>query len=832
MNNAERIAQLRVRIEALATKPPEEPGRVERAVASLHRLFGWRATYRRERLEALLGLLRKEEPSASPVIDALYAALVEAGENLSQCEKASRIHRYVPSAHLSWLTRVVDTLGHIAHLNGGLGSSEQAADRELAKRLGANVDAGRLLAPLTLVIEKARVAIAEGASSAATATAPSPSPDHRVLELELAAIDHVIEAARGETEHIERRRRLLEAARKLLLDASAALPLEREGVVARERDLREQITWLDRLEAAGVEARVGVTHQVRRALRRGDRERLYATLVAMDSFALGRGDIELARACKAGLDRVDPEGRAGAVAPDVSFRRSAQDLFGKETLARLEQELKSARSRAERGGDAETRALALEYLAPGCTRALSAAMVSVDGCFEVGARLSPVRAQEIEELVRVVDQPTREMILVQARSPNDLGAAILEDPRRLLLDLAAGRLLSKKYIDRRDRVVERTRLAGEVRVYLLDGSSSMMDGCPGGARARMRDAILLAELATMMRRLDTPGRRLRLALFSRFFTKRLQPVVEVRSETQVLTAMADVVGTPRTGGTDIEAALLSSFSLIADAKRTDPDLARASIVLITDGEAEVDLQKIQAARERAADVVIGVSVIALGQENPALRALVARQRARGERAFYHYLDDPTLHALANGELAGRSLHFSLEAAPPLATEQIEAVLQEIDDLASARQSTKAEGARAHEEAISRDRLALERRFARWFPATLAGPLAPGPSEARVSDQLHADLQTVTVLLAAIAETIGDLGADPLHRRADAIDLLERMLPDARISPGRYFELLTTSPAFFAAPLVAVHRAAEGAAAHFDGKLQASRTAPLRARGRP
>ncbi len=72
MNNAERIAQLRVRIEALATKEPEEPGRIERAVLSVHRLFGWRATYRRERLQDLLTLLRLHDPSASRIIDALY----------------------------------------------------------------------------------------------------------------------------------------------------------------------------------------------------------------------------------------------------------------------------------------------------------------------------------------------------------------------------------------------------------------------------------------------------------------------------------------------------------------------------------------------------------------------------------------------------------------------------------------------------------------------------------------------------------------------------------------------------------------------------------------
>ncbi|MFO0549167.1 MAG: vWA domain-containing protein [Polyangiaceae bacterium] len=530
----------------------------------------------------------------------------------------------------------------------------------------------------------------------------------------------------------------------------------------------------------------------------------------------------LARASKRALEELGDDSER-ALGPRESLDRSAEQLFGKELLERLDDVMTAALEHARTESDEEIRKLALEYLAPGCSRALSAAMVAVDGCFEVGARLAPVRAREIEELVRVVDHPTREMLLTLARSPSDLLAAVIEDPRRVVLDLAAGRLLSKKFIEREERTVERTRLAGEVRVYLLDGSSSMIDGSPGGARARMRDAVLLAELATMMRRLDTPGRRMRLALFYRFFTKRLAPVVEVRTGKQVLAAMADIVGRARTGGTDIEAALLSSFALIADAKRTDPDLARANIVLITDGEAAVDPEKIHLARESAGDVAIGVSVIALGQENPVLRELVARQRARGERAFYHYLDDATLTALAAGELATRSVHFSLDDAPELATQELEVALQEIDDLAGDRRATAttpAEGERAHEEASTRDRFAIERRFARWFPPPKQGATT-APTEVRVSDQLSGDLHAVTVLLAAIAETVGDLGADPLHRKADAIDLLERMLPDARISPGRYFDLLAAAPATLAGPLAAVHRASRGAEAYFDAKLGAS-----------
>src|SRR5690606_35491783 len=97
------------------------------------------------------------------------------------------------------------------------------------------------------------------------------------------------------------------------------------------------------------------------------------------------------------------------------------------------------------------------------------------------------------------------------------------------------------------------------RIYVLDGSDSMLMGGGGrsaGARARMRDSILLAELATLYRRAAVRGRSTRVILFYRYFTKLLGEVRRVESAADALGAMADVVATPRHGGTDIQAALL------------------------------------------------------------------------------------------------------------------------------------------------------------------------------------------------------------------------------------------------------------------------------------
>ena len=253
----------------------------------------------------------------------------------------------------------------------------------------------------------------------------------------------------------------------------------------------------------------------------------------------------------------------------------------------------------------------------------------------------------------MVKHPTQDLTLLPAEDANDLKDAIIGDPRTILLDLAIGRLFARRFV--RDEPTKKTRIVfyGEVRVYVLDGSGSML-----GTRARVRDAILIAELSTVMKRLERP-RDVRCTLFYRYFDEQLGPQRRVETAKDAQVAIRDVVRTDRQGGTDIQLALVSSLEQIAEARAIDPELARAQIVLVTDGESEVDEATLVAARAKIGGIPVGISVIALGAENPALRGLVARQRAKGEAAFYHYLDDADCEAIATGRVAGKAVH-----APP------------------------------------------------------------------------------------------------------------------------------------------------------------------------
>ncbi|WP_394821389.1 hypothetical protein [Pendulispora albinea] len=793
----ELMRRLGARIERLALGPEHiEAQHFVKMTRVLFVAFGYRPKMTTTALEALAASYgsasakaqaRKEAASDETIAakKRLHAAREELEDNVAVVERATIVARRPLVAYAAWLRRVFE---HLAP-----GAAEHGPD-EVA-----------LLPPLVFSTDAPR------------GEAPE---DTRSLELELALVDHLLEGARLETRLLGRRRQQLLAARQVLLEVAAALPIHPRAVAARSAYVARQIAWLDRLQAAGLEPDVDLVHQARRASRSGDARLLYASLRALEEG----GDAALGPAASRAL-----EGMPGTpLDAGTSLRRSFEESFGTDAQAAIARGHAEGRAKEEAAPrnleqDPEFREARIGYFEDGDLE-MAACALAVDGAFELGAPMTPVRIVEEQRRLREVRYPTRAMHLVAARGPEDLRDALITDPRALLLDLATGRLLTRRFI--REETEQRARIVmtSEARVYVLDGSSSM-----NGWRSRMRDAILLAELATLRKRLEQPG-TVRPVLYFRYFTRKLGPITKVDTAEQVGQAIVSICSVLRDGETDIERALLASFATVAKAKESDPTLARAQIVLVTDGCSEVNEAKVIAARESVRELPIGVSVIALGEENPALRALVARQRALGERAFYHFVDDAQLEATCKGESVGPSLHLGpppqgpptvsleheigplLDELELIARKRDRAALEDLDVEAEARRDVGldakdvAEGERARAEALYKDRLALERRYARWFPspapdAASAAPAAPGIPAAPADDETE---EAVFVALSAIAEVIDVVSGSELHRRADAIALLERLLPDARLTPAAYMAVVSSGSPRIAEALRALH----------------------------
>ena len=773
-------------------------------------LAGWRASIAATALSDLLGHLRTKTATA-----ALFdAAVAELEANVVAIERFAIVKKRAPVAHALWLRRVVAvlTLVEIALAN--------PAD-EVAARAARRTDESALLPPLVPLEKETKRG--EAASEDTT--------DVRVLDLELAAIDHLIAAARAETAMLGRKRRLMFAARQRLLEASAALPLDRPGVKERTRWLAREIMRIDRLQAAGLAPDVALVHQARQALTRRDPKRLFAALAAIDANALQVADRELAGRTGRIIARrwKDDEGLE-------SLRRSGEEMLGK-VASDVDRAIDDARSDAQHrlvmGGAPSEREAAeelLEYLPEDAGATIVRAAVAADGLFEVGGALAPMRIVEEARIPRIVRHPTQDLVLVHADDPSDLRDAIITDPRSVLLDLATGRLFARRFV--REEVVKKSRVVmrGEVRIYVLDGSGSMK-----GPRARVRDAILVAELSTLIARLEAPNDT-RCTLFYRYFTDELGLTHKIDTVKKARDAIRDVVVNERSGGTDIQAALLASLEQIQEAQATDKELARAQIVLVTDGEAPVDEAAVEDAKKKLGDLPIGISVIALGEENPALRAIVARQRAKGVAAFYHFLDDAELAAIAEGSLGGDlAIHppsrwTELEKDPAAlaralddecfalleelegidrerdlsALERIEAETQARRELGITDEDGAGDGERARIEALQKDNVALAARYARWFP-----PATPATSAEQLPERDREEIEAVACARASVAEVVTLLGGSRLARQADAIDLFERLLPDARLTPGRYRAIVREHPHAIARPLQALHDAVTG-----------------------
>jgi len=842
---SDELEQVGRRIERLTLDPGSISAPLTRLFRPLLHRIGWRPKATVESTRALLEQLewiRQQGGDPSEAGERLGKAREELLDNLIQVERATVVTQRPLVSHAAWLRRQYELVAR----------AEQAVSQPSAAALvhASTPDHALLLPPLAL--SKARPAVPkgsdddedEGEGDDDEASEPVPArpvaDPSRVLELQLDTIDHLMAAAREEDALLGRRRRLLDTARQLLLETSAALALDEAGVQQRLQSIGEQITRINRYQAIGLRPDVALIHQARTALSRGERDTLFAALSVMRRSAVDRGDLSTTTLTTVALDGlVAPH--AGGDAPVDSLDRSAREVFGERVVHAVGEGYRRARARVrERAANLEAdtdRWVAqqvTDFFAPGRERDTLAHILAVDGCFEVGGVLSPVRVEEQYIRHRVVAYPTQQLQLVRASDPRDLPAAVISDPRTILIDLATGRLLARRYVEEEVATRTRTRMQGEVRVYLLDGSSSML-----GSRARMRDSILVAELATLLQRLEQPDAHSRVALYYRYFNQALGPVTRVDTPGGVIEAISEVIGTTRTGGTDIQSALISSLELIAEAQRSDADLARAQIVLITDGVATVDEAAIDDARRVLGTLPVGISVIALGEENPALRDVVARQRARQERAFYHFLPDDYLERLARGGDAHAPIH--LPAVPPgrrdePLPEQLSALLddlaelhrseearslRELDRVDRERRLTRAdvetagEGQRARLEALYRDDRSLQRRYSRWFPAPLHAADVTAPSDRALARPEpvegtleHDDLDSVLVMLAAIAEVVESAGSTRLGRQADTIDLLERLLPDARLTPGRYHELLRSYPVQLGPALAAVHGAVQ------------------------
>lgn len=446
----------------------------------------------------------------------------------------------------------------------------------------------------------------------------------------LALAEFLAQRAGGQLVDVARRRRDLDLAYELVLRMGADASQDRDRLRALRVELgaaRERVRAMPVVRSFDE-----LFRHVRHAMHQ-DPPAAWRALRSLYERAVEAEQPELARAAwDAAMSLTTPRGLERAVEHSAALRNAGWRQ-GYQT------QLQGLAPGGRRGLDdelaARLAALAFELdddqrraleLASGCARFFDVEDVLSEELLEVETRTRRPRQQR-------VPYPTQLMTYETTHSLDQLNHFVLDRPGMLVLDLASGRQLVRTYLEEAPTQAPRKIQKTAVRVYVLDASGSMH-----GARARFRDAILISEL-NAIRVKASAGLPFDPLYFS-YFNDTPTELERIDSGDAATRRLEKTFAkTPAEGQTDITLALISAFESIARARGRDPYLARATVVLVTDGEDGIDVELIEKARRPVEGVEVSFSFISLGEENADLRSIVLKQREQGERAFYHHLSD-------------------------------------------------------------------------------------------------------------------------------------------------------------------------------------------------
>jgi len=576
----------------------------------------------------------------------------------------------------------------------------------------------------------------------------------------MAIAEFLAERARENVDDVIQKRRDLDLAHEVLLRLGADHDRDR-GVVLR----REVAEARERTRASpAVRSLQELVKQVRHTARRSPGE-AYQSLKGLYERAVEAGDAQLASAARAALEPMLPSAGKLRTLVEQAERHEMSRWFGEKPRLRdgeVEEGLQEQPEKKSRADDLladlafslNPEQLAAFELAAGCARYF-------DVEDSLSEEIAQVDTQAIRPVPKRVPYPTQKMHFEMTSSLHEVHDFVVSDPRMIVYDMAANRQLVRAYMEEEPPPKPKKLKKTAVRVYVLDASGSMH-----GARARFRDALLIAELNNLRAkaRQGLPFD----PLYYSFFNDSPTELARVDTATEATRHIEKLFRhSPAEGQTDISLALMAAFDSIRAAQGRDPYLARATVVLVTDGEDRVDMELIRRTRAPMDSLTIALSFISLGEENTDLRALVQEQRSQGGRAFYHHLSDEEIQwARTEFDAPWRTL---LPPEAPDSPENLEALWPHLEALESM----------ASKRSAGASTVAVEASFDALFP---------DQPQAQSREAVGQDvLARVADILDALAEAASLAPAD--RRPTESVVLLQHLLGVYQLTPARYLTAL-------------------------------------------
>ena len=164
-------------------------------------------------------------------------------------------------------------------------------------------------------------------------------------------------------------------------------------------------------------------------------------------------------------------------------------------------------------------------------------VLSSESVFNIGNPLTPAIIETFEYIPKTVKFPTSIRKSVIARDLSNLKNIEIQHPQTIIYDLADGSLREKKFISKVKVTKSKQVLQGEIRIYVMDISPSMI---MTPQRWRAREAIILSEILKIKKLFDNEKDNIHRIMFYSFFSEIISNVKEIKSSEDALRAIEEI----------------------------------------------------------------------------------------------------------------------------------------------------------------------------------------------------------------------------------------------------------------------------------------------------
>ena len=225
------------------------------------------------------------------------------------------------------------------------------------------------------------------------------------------------------------------------------------------------------------------------------------------------------------------------------------------------------------------------------------------------------------------------------------------------------------------------------------------------------------------------------------------------------------------------------MEIIARSIKENHDLSKAQIVLITDGESEIDEDYVLRVWD-SIEIPIGINIITLGDENEKLKSIIEHQHKKGIKAFYQHITDSKLSEICEGKFVPRN-NFDITYIEPSKKQELLEMLSKLQE-SELELMSDVEKDRFYRKDKNIEEY-FEKYFSKYEKNNNIMPLK------KTED--YKLLETIGIIIWTISDMIIFIGNNEIDRKISSVEILENTLEHYDIEIDDYHRIMATYPQF-------------------------------------